>query len=282
MRPIVLSFLCSTALGCSTASQVEPRTARTANGTDGAGAKLSWLESRAVAQEQRITELETRLSLLELEGRSFREATAGKPRETVRIGEGRRQDREQDGDEGDREVGEDMDEQPLIRVQVDPPAPKVLEPLVLPEPPPGVSTRLPVVPLPGERLSGEQAPSGVEIQSRYRVALGHLRGRRYEEAIVGFGELLTAAPEGTLADRALYWRGECHYALRSYRRALADFEALVARHPKSSKLPDSILKIGLCHLRLGDSETAAAHFRRVRTEYPNSDAARIAAREGSS
>jgi tol-pal system protein YbgF len=246
-----------------------------------AAPKLAQLEERAKAQEQRVRELESRIALLEQEARAARAAPV-KPTETVRIGARRRGSVEQDAAPEPRTV---------IRLHEEQQRP---EPLVLPTPPPGVATRLAVVPLPGEGAkampsskvtplaAGARGDGGDDPREQYRAALRLLRAREFGAALAAFQEFLTRHPGHALSDNAVYWQGEAHYAERRYGDALEQFEAVIARYPRSNKLADALLKIGLCHRRLGDDGRAAKYFQRVREQYPNSDAARIASREGSS
>ena len=169
---------------------------------------------------------------------------------------------------------------------------------------PTVSETLPVVPLPEQRaaqLRAAAAPSGNVPEpaaespreaagleyarqhpvTSYRAALRLLRERRFEQAIDAFGMFIVANPQHALAANALYWRGEAHYAKREYAPALADFEGLMQRFPRAEKAADALLKTALCLRQLGSEDKARDVFRRLRTDYPNSQAASMAAREGS-
>jgi tol-pal system protein YbgF len=175
---------------------------------------------------------------------------------------------------------------PVVRLHQRDLDPVASEPLLLPEPPAGVASRLPVVPLPAERAGkasgGASEPSGEsEMREQYRAALRALRDQRWDEALHILSALLSVHPGSALAEQATYWRGEVHYAQRRYREALIDFEA-VALRPSGSKAAEALLKLGLCHQRLGDPLSAERYFRQLREQYPSSDAARIASRENPS
>lgn len=163
---------------------------------------------------------------------------------------------------------------------------------------PMVNETLPVVPLPQQRAaqlraaepasaadSGE-APRAEPVRpesplASYRGALKLLRERRFDQALDAFSAFITANPHHALAANALYWRGEAHYAKREYAPALADFEAMLERFPRAEKAADALLKQALCLRQLGSEDKARDVFRRLRTDYPNSQAASMAAREGS-
>jgi tol-pal system protein YbgF len=278
VKRFVLVFLMLALAGCAGATA----SSRPSSTSQPSGTKLVQLEERAKAHEQRVRELEARIALLEQEARAARSAPV-KPTETVRIGARRR------GPEVTHEAPAEA--RPVIRLHEDHQAP---EPLALPAPPPGVPTRLAVVPLPGEAakampaakvapaLDAAPADDSDNPRERYRAALRLLRARDFEAALAAFEEFVARHPGHALTDNAVYWQGEAHYAERRYGEALSQFETVIARFPRSNKLADALLKIGLCHRRLGDDGRAAKYFQRVREQYPNSDAARIASREGSS
>jgi tol-pal system protein YbgF len=166
---------------------------------------------------------------------------------------------------------------------------------------PAVSETLPVVPLPEQRAAQLRAagglaadgggsesaraevarPPGESPLSGYRAALKLLRERHFDQALDAFSAFIAANPHHALAANALYWRGEAHYAKREYAPALADFEGLLERFPRADKAADALLKQALCLRQLGSEDKARDVFRRLRTDYPNSQAASLAAREGS-
>jgi tol-pal system protein YbgF len=167
---------------------------------------------------------------------------------------------------------------------------------------PTVSETLPVVPLPQQRAAQLRAadaspaaeggaseparaeparPPGESPLASYRAALKLLRERHFDQALEAFSTFIASNPHHALAANALYWRGEAHYAKREYAPALADFEGLLERFPRAEKAADALLKQALCLRQLGSEDKARDVFRRLRTDYPNSQAASMAAREGS-
>jgi tol-pal system protein YbgF len=266
--------------GCAGAGQARPATASAA---DAESRAVQEMQRESAEQSRRIAELEARLGLLEQEARAWRE-TPSKPSETVRIG-GRRSTASDDEAEPSEEPAR-RGRVPVVRLHEREPDLSAAEPLILPEPPSGMAPSLAVVPLPGVRASkalsaaGSAAPA--DALEQYRTALRALRDSHWDEALQGFNEFLSAFPNHELADQAIYWRGEAHYAQRHYREALIDFEAVVLRASGSTKTADALLKLGLCHRRLGDQVSAERYFRQLREQYPSSDAARIATRENPS
>jgi len=282
-RFTTMSFATFALAGCAGAGHAR---AGAASADDAAAPPtvVQGLQRESVEQSRRIAELEARLGLLEQEARSFRQ-TPGKPSETVRI-DTRRDVVETAADSDDEDSPLPRMRVPVVRLHEREGEPAFDEPLALPEPPSGVSPKLAVVPLPGERASkgrhGTPEGSDASARERYRAALRALRDRRWDEALEGFTQFLGAHPEHALAEDAMYWRGEAHYAQRHYREALIDFEAVVLRAARGAKTADALLKLGLCHQRLGDQLSAERYFRQLREQYPSSDAARIASRENAS
>jgi tol-pal system protein YbgF len=280
-RLATMSFATFALAGCAGAGQARPGTA-SADDAATQPTAMQEMQREAADQSRRIAELEARLGLIEQEARQWRE-TPSKPTQTVRIGT-RRSDREEIDGANEQAPRSGV---PIVRLHELELEPVADEPLVLPEPPSGVSSTLAVVPLPGQRASkamrdGLQPPLATTPREQYRAALRALRDRRWDEALQTFTEFLSAYPEHELTEHAIYWRGEVHYARRHYREALIDFEAVVLHPSRGTKRADALLKLGMCHRRLGDLASAERYFRQLREQYPSSDAARIASRENPS
>lgn len=266
---------------CGAAAPLNPNAKPTAANT-----ALARLERESLAQGTRVAELEARIALLEADARQLRDLAAAPKRstETVRISAAHRREQE-------TRVEGDV---PLVRLHEAEPEPeaRIELPLVLPQRPAGVEARLPVVPLPEQRagklltaVSTASASPGdrdSEARERYRVALRSVRERRFEQAGNELAGFLDAYPAHALSDGATYWLGEVRYAQRRYAEALQQFQAVLHVFPASSKRAGSLLKAGLCQKHLGDEGSARRYFEQLREQFPNSDAARIASREGSS
>jgi tol-pal system protein YbgF len=246
---------------------------------------IARLEAESQAQSTRVAELEARLALLEADARQWRESGASpapqKPIETVRISAAHR-----------REQAESTDtDVPLVRLHEEP-GPETISaindaPLSLPPRPAGVAARLPVVPLPEVRAdklltSSSTGSPDADARERYRLALRSVREGRFDQAGDALSSFLDRYPAHSLSAGATYWLGEVRYAQRRYDEALRQFQAVLTVFPDSDKRPGSLLKAGLCQKRLGDEGAARRYFDQLREQFPNSDAARIASREGSS
>jgi tol-pal system protein YbgF len=276
--------------GCASSAQVRPEDASGAKSAEEPGV-IRGLQRETEDQARRIAELEARLSLLEQESRNWRGsgAVTAKPAETIRIGERRRTEDDEEPRQSRAKVAvvqlheRGRSELPEVEAQRSDDGP-----LLLPEPPLGVAAKLGVVPLPHERatrlLDGppRSEADGPAARERYLDALRALRERRWNEARDGFTRFLRVHPDHDLAANATYWRGEAYYAERRYAEALVDFQWAVSRFAEGEKAADALLKIGMCQKHLGDRAAAERSFRQLREQYPSSDAARIASRENPS
>jgi tol-pal system protein YbgF len=239
------------------------------------------LLTRLAEQNHRIEELETRISLLEAEARSSR--PSDKP--AVRSGETIRLDQQLVAAPPPSTRESSFDDAGPI------PPPKHLPQLRLYGRPgqdsselpsiPIVSETLPVAPLPEQRTRTSAANGGESTESAYRLALRRLRERDFDGALAALSAFIEQNPSHPLRQNAMYWRAEARYAKRDYSGALAEFEILSQRFPSADKAPDALLKAAYCLRHLGDEDRARAALRRLRESYPNSQAAGIAAKEGS-
>jgi tol-pal system protein YbgF len=292
-----ISIVCVLALGgCAGANAARAPSASAGDPAatpNGDADRVSSLVRKQEEQQKRIAELETRLTLLETEGRKHRASYDGMPRtETIRIGsQDRRARAEADDDSETQQASNDLQpvEEPVVargkgeRI----PSYRLYGTPASSEPLPSVPTGAPalaVVPLPEERaraVAAGETVAPLDAKDAYKNALRMLREQRYDDALAAFDKFIQAHPGSALVGNALYWRGEAHYAKREYSLAREAFETLIARFAENEKIPDSLLKVGLCLRRMGDEAQAKAYFRRVQEKFPKTQAAQIASREGS-
>lgn len=107
----------------------------------------------------------------------------------------------------------------------------------------------------------------------YEIAMKDLKERKYPEARVNFQKLYGNYPEHSLADNAMYWTGETHYAERNYTLALDIFNAVVNRYPDGNKAADSMLKTAYAYISLKDRGNTIKALNMLMEKYPDSEAA---------
>jgi len=115
-----------------------------------------------------------------------------------------------------------------------------------------------------------------DAMNLYRTSMAHLRGDRYQEAIVGFTNFVERYPTHGYADNAIYWMGECYYARGLWMKSLETFQQVIQSYPLGNKAPDSMLKAGLCHLKLRNHRQGREVLEQVVQFYPSNPVARIA------
>ncbi len=86
--------------------------------------------------------------------------------------------------------------------------------------------------------------------------------KSYDLAEASFRTFLARFPTSDLADNALFWIGESHYAKGDYPAALAAFAETVARFPQGNKVSDALLKAGRCLEQLGRHRRGHQHLPR--------------------
>jgi tol-pal system protein YbgF len=147
------------------------------------------------------------------------------------------------------------------------PAPATVEnpPKIAASPAPEGSLRAAVPATPAETT-----PAGPE--ALYRQALEAYHAGAFDRATTLFDGFGRQHPRHPLADNALYWTGECHYARKRYLKAIDTFKSVLQRYPKGEKVPDAQLKTGYSYLALGDNTTGRRYLQQVVRQYPFSPA----------
>jgi tol-pal system protein YbgF len=115
-------------------------------------------------------------------------------------------------------------------------------------------------------------PSDSQAANDYDRALQLVKKKQYEQALEQLTGFLVRYPGHASANSAMYWRGECYYAMGNFVRAAEQFEGVVARFPRGESTPDALLKLGMSQRRMGESDKAAKSFSLLRINYPYSEA----------
>ena len=80
--------------------------------------------------------------------------------------------------------------------------------------------------------SEEASSVSPEARMVYESAyLNYVKGN-YNESIDGFKSYMKIAPESALSDNALYWIGECYYAMGKRQDAVNTFNELINGYPE--------------------------------------------------
>ncbi|MFI5201258.1 MAG: tetratricopeptide repeat protein [Candidatus Kapaibacterium sp.] len=103
----------------------------------------------------------------------------------------------------------------------------------------------------------------------YEAALGAYNGRRYDEAIALFSQIVTRGRPPELVPNAYYWMGESFYAMGEYAQSMPYFE-YVTRVGPEYKRTMALYKLTRAALYLGNRQEANMYYERLRNEYPHS------------
>ncbi len=120
--------------------------------------------------------------------------------------------------------------------------------------------------------------SNSEYAQYYQDALDDVYGKRYDQAIAKFQDLLRQSDSDNLADNAQYWIGECNYALGNYQVAIAEFER-VFTFENNNKVDDAQFMIGIAYLKAGDPRLAQLELSNLLAFYQDSEYITRAERE---
>ncbi len=104
----------------------------------------------------------------------------------------------------------------------------------------------------------------------YEAALGAYNGRRYEEALALFSQIVTRGRPPELVPNAYYWMGESFYAMGNYAQCMPYFE-YVTRVGPEYKRTMALYKLTRAALYLGNRQAANMYYERLRNEYPHSE-----------
>ncbi len=109
-------------------------------------------------------------------------------------------------------------------------------------------------------------------EALYGQALAAYQEGKIQRASALFEAYYAQYPRHPLADNALYWTGECHYARKRYLKAIDTFKSVLKDYPEGGKVPDALLKTGYSYLALGDKTTGRRYLQEVIRQYPFSPA----------
>jgi len=133
-------------------------------------------------------------------------------------------------------------------------------------------------PAPRPQAASAFKPGGFDVKTSYDAALAEYEARHYESAISGFSEVLTVAPNNSLADNAQYWIGECYYSLGNFEKALDAFNKVFS-YQNSNKLSDAHYKVAKTYERMGNKNAARDEYKAVIQNFPGTTAAEHAKTE---
>ncbi|MFH1569362.1 MAG: tol-pal system protein YbgF [Gemmatimonadota bacterium] len=121
----------------------------------------------------------------------------------------------------------------------------------------------------GEGASAAGPALVADPQSLYDMALADMKAGNFDLAAGELAQFVESFPDADLADNALYWQGECHYARKDFTRAAASFEEVLARYPQGDKVPAALLKLGFSRLALKETTRGTKHLKDLVSRFPD-------------
>ncbi len=121
------------------------------------------------------------------------------------------------------------------------------------------------------------AAGGVSEREAYQGAFDLMKGRKFDESIAAFNDLIARYPNGQYTPNAFYWLGELYLAQQNTEQARQSFMQVIGLYPDHPKVPDTLYKLGVAYHRLGDTTKAMEYFSDVQSRFPQSSAAGLAA-----
>jgi len=124
------------------------------------------------------------------------------------------------------------------------------------------------------QLSDELSADPAKIL--YEGNLAAFREGRYDEAVLGFKNLVKTYPQSNLADNAQFWIGEAYMALKKYEQAIQAYNEVITKYPTGNKVPNAMLKQALAFIEVKDDVAAKIVLKNLIKKYPNSDESQLA------
>ena len=122
----------------------------------------------------------------------------------------------------------------------------------------------------GMPVSSEPKFNAAKYKQTYMASLGYFQNEEYDDAIVGFADLVSSDATNELADNSQYWLAECYYSKKNFKRAIGEFEK-VFNFAGTDKDDDAQLKLGLAYQSMGNFEKAREEFQRLIDYFPGSE-----------
>lgn len=116
-------------------------------------------------------------------------------------------------------------------------------------------------------MSRTEIASGPE--DLYKKARHYYELRKYDEAMISFGDFLKLYPGHALAAAAEYWIAETYYDVEDYQSALTHFRKVSELAPGSEKAADAQFKIGLTYQKLKQNSDARTALELLQRNYPD-------------
>ena len=243
--------------------------------------RLSVIEERGAATEQRSLQLESRLDEYIKKGEDLRERSAGQNvlidqlRGEIRVLRGKLEETEYlfkqkikafEGSKGKQKKQLDRIEQMVSSTK---------DRIIHIEQYLNLETTESELKLEKGTHTKSDIPSKKELSADkiYKSAKQAFAQSDFETAREEFQQLLQLYPKSPQADNAQFWLGETYYREKWYEKAILEYQKVIEKYPKGNKVPASLLKQGLAFSGLGDKANTRLILTELVKKYPKPVAA---------
>ncbi len=108
-----------------------------------------------------------------------------------------------------------------------------------------------------------------EIQSKYDIALSHLKDGKLDEAEEEFANFIQNHQKHKLRENAIFWYAESFYRRNNFNQAAINYLKGYKEYPKGAKAADALLKLSLSLGNLSKSKDACSILSKLESEFPN-------------
>jgi TolA-binding protein len=108
-----------------------------------------------------------------------------------------------------------------------------------------------------------------EINTLYNEGRRLYESRDYPGSIRLLTQVSQQSPNHELSANALYWIGECYYALADFSAARLSFQKVQDTYPSSSKYIDSQLKIAMTWIKQNNKSNARTILLSIKRDHPS-------------
>lgn len=127
----------------------------------------------------------------------------------------------------------------------------------------------PLVPMEKEVMVPEPANNPDDI---YNTAMQAFNHKLYDEAEIGFKDVLNRFPAHKLAGNAQYWLGEVYARQGNIQKAKTAFWDGYEKYKNGNKTADSFYRLGMMYEALNDKDKACLVFTTFPGEFPKAEA----------
>jgi len=94
-----------------------------------------------------------------------------------------------------------------------------------------------------------------------------------EGARTDFKRFLEVYPKSKYSENGHFWLGECYFAGKKYEEAILEYDEVIKKFPKGNKVADALFRQGMAFLEMNDTTNAKLILREVVRRFPQSDQA---------